>query len=61
MLAYLISFLVCLIGSALTQAKSSLSSWLSSLTTEWKVADKPNPAHKIVNIFIPISFNIGFG
>ena len=61
MLVYLISFLVCLIGGALTQAKSSLSSWFSSLTTEWKAADKPNPVHKAVNIFIPISFNIGFG
>ena len=50
-----------LIGGALTQAKSSLLSWFSSLTTEWKAADKPSPVHKIVNIFILITFNIGFG
>ena len=61
MLAYLILFLECLIGGGLTQAKSALSSWFSSLTTEWKATDKPYPVHKTVNIFIPIRLYIYFG
>ena len=31
---------VCFTGGALTQAKSSLSSWFSSLANEWKTTDK---------------------
>lgn len=37
------------VGGALTSAKSAMSSWLSSFTTDWKLADKESAVTAVTN------------